>query len=172
MSDVQIGLGAVMSLVHDIKEEVARYSSAPYTIAGGCLRDAFFGRPIKDIDLVIGSPIQWVPLAAWPDTAQYGPTGEFMASDTKIMVRGEYPVQLVYRDGDISASSMVKYHSLSISNFFFVDGLLVIDPQALQDFKDQRHTLNTTRWCNGGEDDRLAVYVKKIQAKYPWEVRS
>lgn len=166
------GIGAVLSLVEDITEEVAKYSGHPYAITGGCLRDAFFGKPIKDIDLVVYCSRQWTHLTKWPDTSDYGPTGEFMAGDTEIKVRGMYPVQLVYRHGGFSVEEMIKYHSLAVSNFFYIDGVIVIDPQALKDFKDKKHSLNKRRWSY---DElcatRLEKYVKKIQEKYPWEIR-
>lgn len=166
------GLGSVLNLIEDIQEEVAKYAGHPYAIAGGCLRDAFFGQPIKDIDLVVYCSRQWTHLTKWPDTAEYGPIGEFMAGDTDILVSGKYPVQLIYRDGEVSATAMMDYHSLAVSNFFYINGTIIIDPQALRDFKDKKHSLNRKRW---GKDelmtDRLDKYVKKIQVKYPWEIR-
>jgi hypothetical protein len=167
------GLGDVFDLIKDIRTEVAKYSHHPYAIAGGCLRDAFFGKPIKDIDLVVYCSGQWTNLTEWPETSEYGPTGEFMAGDTEILVRGEYPVQLIYRDGVVTADSMIKYHSLAVSNFFYINGVLSIDPQAYQDFKDKMHTLNTNRWACQDQQSagRLDKYVSKIQAKYPWPIR-
>lgn len=173
---MKVGMSAVLSLVRDIQDEIAKYTGHPYSIAGGCLRDAFFGQSVKDIDLVVYCSRQWAHLTEWPDTSEYGPTGEFMAGDTDILVRGEYPVQLIYRDGDVSAKSMMAYHSLAVSNFFFIDGAIIIDPQALEDFKDKKHSLNKVRWnptncMDQTSSDRLDKYVKKIQKKYPWEIR-
>ena len=73
---------------------------------------------------------------------------------------------------DVTAEAMMQYHSLAISNFFFIDGCISIDPQALRDFKDKRHTLNRVRWAaDACGDERLEKYVEKIQAKYPWPIR-
>lgn len=159
----------LIDLIDEIKAEVAKYSGHPYSIAGGCLRDAFFEKPINDIDLVVSCSRQWSHLTEWPDTGDYGP--EFMAGDTEITVNG-LPVQLIMRDGDISAEGLFRYHSLAISNFFYSGGLIQIDPQALLDWQDKLHTVNETRWCSPAIDPvRLDKYIKKIQKKYPWEIR-
>ena len=161
----------LLDLTQEIREEVSRYSGHPYSIAGGCLRDAFFERPINDIDLIVACSQQWTHLTEWPNTFHYGPTGDFMAGDTEISVNG-YPVQLVMRDGQIDAPSLFRYHSLAVSNFFYSDGLIQIDPQALRDYQDKLHTMNTLRWCSPVHDPaRLAAYIEKIQKKYPWEIR-
>lgn len=161
----------LIDLIDEIKDEVAKYTGHPYSIAGGCLRDAFFEKPINDIDLVVACSSQWSHLTEWPDTTAYGPTGEFMAGETEITVNG-LPVQLIMRDGDISAVGLFRYHSLAISNFFYSDGLIQIDPQALLDWQDKLHTVNETRWCLPSKDPvRLDKYIKKIQKKYPWEIR-
>ena len=167
-----MSIGAALDFVLATQAEIAKYTSAPYAIAGGCLRDAFFGKPIKDVDVIVYSAEQWEPITEWPDVNDYGPTGEFMAGETEIKVLGKYPVQPIWRNGEVSAEGMIKCHSLAISNFFFIDGTFVIDPQALIDYRDKMHTLNRTRWAvDEHGEERLQKYVRKIQEKYPWEVR-
>jgi hypothetical protein len=144
-----------------------------YTVVGGALRDTLLGVPVKDIDVVVRSTGDWnIP---W-DTASgldYGPTGAYTLCDPGWVVDG-LPIQMIYRDGDVSIPSMVKYHSLAISNVFWHDGKLVLDHSFVRDALDKQHTVNTPRWADvqtGRGAEMLQKYVDKIQAKYPWPIR-
>lgn len=142
-----------------------------YVVAGGALRDTLLGQEVSDIDVVVASPSSWK--CKWPDVAEYGPTGGFRSVTTPLQVRGK-PVQLVFRNGNISTRSMVEYHSLPISNVFWKDGTLSIHKSFFRDFYDKKHTVNRSRWggvADSIDEQLLDKYVEKIRKKYPWPTR-
>lgn len=142
-----------------------------YVVAGGALRDTLLGQPVKDIDIVIVYRDDWGDLI-WPDE-EYGPTGGFAATDAPFRVR-DLPVQLIWRDGDVSIQNMMAYHSLGVSNVFWKDGALTFDPLWFKDVADKQHTVNKSRWGGVGDkvsEERLQKYITRIRDKYPWPIR-